>query len=312
MNEIVAKILPIILVIALGYLIRVKNYLSENTIKDLMKIILDCALPAVLFLTFLRMDLEIEYLNLTIAIIILNCLLFFVGYLINKLGLVKESILPFITTCFSFGLLGIPLYGTIFGIENLNKIVILGVGHELFVWIIYINLMKVMLKKDKFTLDTFKNLLKSPLIVAVVTGLIINILGLSSIFESNFILKGIIGSIEYMSIIANPIIFVIVGYGLKFEKEHIKKSVIYVIIRYIIVFSVGYLFKFFVLDKIIINDVLFDYAYFTFLILPGPLSLPIMMSKYSNEKDYEKLANSVVVLNTCVCIVIYIIFVLVK
>lgn len=42
-----------------------------------------------------------------------------------------------------------------------------------------------------------------------------------------------------------------------------------------IILGVGYLIKFFIIDKLIVGDKIFNYAHFTFLILPLPFSLPI-------------------------------------
>ena len=61
----------------------------------------------------------------------------------------------------------------------------------------------------------------------------------------------------------------------------------FVAIRLTVILVVGYLFKFFVIDKIITPDKLFNYAYFTFLILPIPFSLPIFVSQYGTKEDTE-------------------------
>nr|WP_307905883.1 hypothetical protein [Clostridium botulinum] len=81
------------------------------------------------------------------------------------------------------------------------------------------------------------------------------------------------------------------------------------IIRMSIILSIGYVFKFLILDKIITLDVMFNYAYFTFLILPIPFSLPIFVSEYGTNEDKE-LINNAVVLSTVICIIVFIGFIM--
>lgn len=60
------------------------------------------------------------------------CVFFLIGFFINKFKPLYHPMNPFVSSAFCFGLLGIPLFGTVLGSENLGKISILGVGNELF------------------------------------------------------------------------------------------------------------------------------------------------------------------------------------
>lgn len=53
----------------------------------------------------------------------------------------------------------------------------------------------------------------------------------------------------------------------------------------------------------------FNYAYFTFLILPPPFSLPIFLTEYGGRYKYRELINNTVMLSTVTSVVIYILFV---
>lgn len=76
----------------------------------------------------------------------------------------------------------------------------------------------------------------------------------------------------------------------------------------IVILVVGYLIKFLIIDKLIVEDSIFNYAYFTFLILPLPFSLPIFSDKHCPE--YEELINNTVILSTILCILSFITFIL--
>jgi predicted permease len=59
--DIFNRVLPILILIGLGHWIRRSNFLSESTMEDLKKIAVNMALPAVLFLSFLYIELKLKY-----------------------------------------------------------------------------------------------------------------------------------------------------------------------------------------------------------------------------------------------------------
>lgn len=309
MTDIAAKIIPILLLISLGCFFRYKNTFKQTTIDEVKKLVIDIAFSAVLFITFLNMELRKEYFLVSIIIFLMLTLFYFAGIILNMIKLIKHSLIPFFSSGFAFGFLGIPLFSTIFGVENLGKLSILGIGHEFFIWLLFYTLLKIKLGNQKFSVETGIQIFKSPVIISITLGIILNLTGLGTSIHYNPIAKGLYTTIEYLSNLSTPLILIIIGYGLRFNKKYMKQSVLFIMIRFIVILSIGYFTKIFVINKIVAPDLMFDYAYFTFLILPSPLTLPIFVGA-SSTQEYEELANNTVVLNTVVSIVIFIIFVL--
>lgn len=307
MTGVFAKVLPIILLMTLGFIMRQKKLIREGAINELKQTVINIFLPALLFVTFIDMQLQKEYIYVFIASFVLLLLFYAVGSLINQIPILKHDMLPFIVTATTFGLLGLPLYETVFGSDNLVKLSILGVGHEIFIWFIYITLMKIKLNKEKISVGIIKDFIKSPLIIAVLTGILLNMMGLSKLFHDHFILNGLYNTLKYLATISTPMILIIVGYGLVLDPKYTHQSLKFVAIRLATMLIVGYIFKYLVLDRFITGDKYFDYAYLTFLILPPPMSLPIFAEKYGN-KEYGELTNNTVVLSTIICIMMFIIF----
>ncbi|KGM95409.1 malate permease [Clostridium botulinum] len=309
MSDIVSHVIPIILLIALGYFIKCKQILNESMLEGMKKIVLNISLPAILFITFINMDIEKEHFLIMVLTLALLCVFYFVGEIINKIKFLEHPLNPFIATGFCFGLLGIPLFGTVFGTENLGKISIFGVGHEIFIWFVYYNLVKIKLTHEKLSFKVILDFFTSPLLLSIILGVVFNLLGVGAYFKVNPLLKGVFTTIQYIANLGTPLILMIIGYDLRFNKKYMKQSVIFVIIRMSIILSIGYVFKFLILDKIITLDVMFNYAYFTFLILPIPFSLPIFVSEYGTNEDKE-LINNAVVLSTVICIIVFIGFIM--
>jgi predicted permease len=309
MVDIVAKIVPIIILIGFGRYLGYNGILCQSTIDEIKKVVMDIALSSVLFLAFINMDLKAEYFFLCLLTFALLCSLYLIGIGINLFKGVTHPLLPFMVTGNAFGFLGIPLFTTVFGSENIGKLSILGVGHEFFVWFVLITLMRMTLKKERFSMSIAKDMIKSPLIVSVILGITLNIMGLGLWIQENPFTKGFYMTLQYLSNLATPLILIIVGYGLKFDRKYMKQSLKFVMIRSFVILTIGYIFKFLLLDRFVLVDQMFDYAFFTFLILPPPLSLSIFIGRFST-KENEELANNTIVLNTVIAVVVFIMFVL--
>ncbi|MCY6957444.1 AEC family transporter [Clostridium brassicae] len=308
MTGILSNVIPIILLIFLGYVIRSKEMLRESTLEDIKKLVINISLPAILFMTFVNMKFKEEYFLIMVVTFVMLGVFYFGGCLVNKIKILEHPLNPFMTTTFCFGLLGVPLYGTVFGVENLDKISIFGVGHELFIWLIYYNVLKMKFKNEKISLKVIKDLFKSPLLLSVFLGIILNLLGVGIYLQQNPVLKGINSTIQYIANLGTPLILIIIGFDLKFNKKYMKQSTIFVVTRMFIILTLGYAFKYLIIDKLVNPEPLFNYAYFTFLILPIPFSLPIFVGEYCDE--YKELVNNSVVLSTVLCIIIFIAFIL--
>lgn len=311
MTDIFAKVIPILLLISLGQYLRHKEILHQSSIDEIKKIVINIALSAVLFLAFISMELKGEYFLVFIIMFLLMHVFYFVGGLLNKIDAISHPLLPFMTSGFTFGLLGIPLFTTVFGIENIGKLSILGVGHEFYVWLLFYPSMAMKFKNQKFSLKTVREILLSPLMISIVLGMTFNITGLGLWIQENPIANGFYTTIQYLANLATPLILIIVGFGLRFNKKYMKQSIKFVVIRMTSILIVGYICKYLIINPVITSDSMFDYAYFTFLILPPPLSLPIFVGAYST-KEHEELANNTVVLNTVVSISVFILFILFK
>lgn len=310
MTEAIAKIMPLILLILFGNLMYHKQWLDGHTADKLKAGVIQIALPAVLFLTFKNMHIEMDYLLLSSITLIMLCCFYLVGEIINKIFSLNNAIIAFFSTGFSFGLLGVPLFEGVYGIENLSELSVLGIGNEFFIWFIYITLLKQKLGNKPFSVQSMVEFLRSPLIIAIFAGLMINLLNLNVYFEEIAILKGLNRTIEYLAAVTTPIILIIIGYGINIDTKYLSGAFQLVVIKFIIVFGVGYLVKMFVIDQIFDNlSSVFNLAYFTYLILPPPFSLAIFGSDYiSNEK--VTIINNAIVLNTIICVVLFVFMVI--
>lgn len=311
MSEAITKIIPIILLLVLGYIMQLKSLVDHKTMHNIKRGIINLALPAVLFIAFKDMDLKKEYFVISVIIFIMLYMFYLAGIGMNKILKINNVIVPFMTTGFAFGLLGIPLFGGVYGLENVGILSIFGIGHEFFAWFVYLTFVKQKMNNESFSKKTIINFIKSPIIIAIISGVLINALGFNQWIQNIPILKGVELTITALASMTTPLILIIIGYGIKLERSCMGKAVKVLLVRLIVIGSIGYLVKFFVMAPMIGETTkLFDMAYYTFLILPPPFMLAIFVGEYSTEEN-ATVVNNVIVLNTLLCIILFIIGVMV-
>ncbi len=305
MTEVISKVIPILLLIGFGYYLQVKKIADKHTMAMVKKAVINIALPAVLFITFKNMDLRLEYFFISVTVFCMLILFYFVGSALNMVKAMHHTVLPFLTTGYSFGLLAIPLFGAVYGIENLGIISIFGVAHELFIWFVYLTLLKGKLGGQRFTMEIVRKFFESPIILSILIGLFFNLTGWNRFFGSNFLLIGVERTLSYMAATATPVILIVIGYGLHLEHSYMKISYKLLVIRLFVTLTVGYLVKLAIIDPIIgTPGELFNIAYFTFLIMPPPFSLAIFVGEYSTEENMI-ISNNTTVISTVASIVIF-------
>lgn len=306
MTESISKVIPIMLLIAFGYWMQRKELADEHTMHNVKKGIINLALPAVLFIAFMNMDLRKEYFLVSAVTFIMLIVFFLAGELLNKVFRINSPVLAYVTTGYAFGLLGIPLFGGVYGMENVGMLSVFGVGNEFFIWFVYLTIVKQRLNGEKFSGKTILNFIKSPMIIAIVSGLIVNLFGLKRYIENIFILKGLELTLQSVASVTTPLILIVIGYGIRLQKEYLRPAFQFVAIRLLIMLGIGSL-VFFLLFKLIVGETsfMFNMAYYTFLILPPPFMIAIFVSEYSTEENAAIISNSVVLM-TLSCIVFFI------
>jgi Predicted permeases len=267
--------------------------------KGIKKLITNVALPASLFISMSSISVEIEHLWITLAVCAMLFASYFVGLIILKLKLCRTEIMPFYATGYSFGFLGLPLFAMVFGQANAGQIGVLGIGHELFVWVIYYALLQMKYLGVVSEKSNFIGLVKNPVVIGLVSGLLFNLLTVGKV-PDGVLYESMMSCLQFVANIVTPLILICIGYDLQFEKQYVAKGIALVLWRLFITGVVSFLFKVFVFDRFYASP-LFDEAFFTLIIMPPLFSLPIFLGDSGKYED-ERIVNAATVLNTVVSI----------
>ena len=301
MTLLLQKLLPIIIIIIIGAIIRRKQLLCEQTIDGLKTIIIKIALPAVLFTAFSKTDFKLAYLLLFLIIFLFCSLLYFIGEVLHR-KFPKNFNYTYSSgyfTGFEFGMIGVGLFSAIWGIDKLPVIMLIGFGHELFIWFVYVPLIKLK-GNEKFTVSkTFIEFIKTPTILAIILGTIFNLTGLYNILENNILGSSIFATIDFLMPLTTPLILIIIGYSLTLKKLNLSKIFVYIGIRTFFVLSIGSFVLFLLLKIIPTLDSFFVMAFYAFILLPAPYILPL----YIEDKKEAEFFSQFLVYSTIVTFV---------
>jgi predicted permease len=302
-SEIVVKLSPVFLLIGTGVAVRKLKLFSPGTIDEFKKLIINLSLPAILFFAFLEIELHISYVAVFVLVFGVCCVLYALGFVIKKALRMQNRYVPFLTTGFEFGMMGAVLFGAAFGLENIKFIGLIGLGHEFFIWFVYVTLLKIATQGKSNVPETLKNFLTSPVIIAILLGLLCNALGLKAFLEGFIISKAVFQSLKYLAGLTVPLILIVIGYNLRFESGLFKKGIPFILSRMAVILVFVFLIDFFVFNMLFHFDPLLSAALFTFFILPPPFILPLFINK--EEKEDMASVNGILLLYTIVSIGVF-------
>lgn len=309
---IINRVLPILFLLGLGYWMRRQAFITASTIDDLRKIVVNIALPSALFLNFLHIDLELKFLLLFVTLYLLCIGLFYLGGEAKTRLKVKREreYFPFMITGFEFGMLGIGLFGSAYG--DTGYIALTDLGHELFIWSFFLALLLMRRDGVRETSQLVRAVLQSPVMIAIILGIALNILGAQDFLYDKPITGGIMSTLGILAGLTSPLILIIIGYGLRLadirlDVRHPDDTLKVILLRLSILIPLAL-----VLNLVLIRGILgleegYEAALFTLLILPPPFIIPLYMRRDAppSEREY---VNNTLMLHTVVSIVIFIVY----
>lgn len=305
--QILNQVLPILFLIALGYWTRQKHFLAETTIDELRKIVVNLALPAVLFTSFLHIELKSAYFVIFALTFVLGGLLFLLGRFLKKRLDIPYAYFPYLLTGFEYGMLGISLYGAAYGLEQIGYIAVADLGHEIFIWFVFLPLLLIRRDGAQKPAQIVKSFLSAPVVIAILASLILNVLGGQTWLYELPVTGALMATLTFLGYLVVPLILIIVGYGIKFDRGGLKDALTVALIRLGILLPLVFVLNVYLIRGLLGLDRLFEAALFTLLILPPPFIIPL----YADPKlaiEEKQYINNVLTVHTVISVTLFVIY----
>ena len=302
------SLLPILLMIAIGMTLRWTKLVSEEVIDGIKTLVISLVLPSVLFTVFLDMEMKGAYLGLWLLVALICLGLYGLGLLLGRWLMPHHPWFPFLFTGFEYGMLGVSLFGAAYGLDAIGYIAIVDLPHELFIWFVFAPLL--MIRRDGKSSPTaiLKMFFTSPVTIALVAGLLLNGLGMAEIIKTAPLLTSVYATLKLISSMIIPLILLVVGYGIKIERQGLGDVMRLVGLRYGLLVPLALLLNHVVVDGWLGLGADFQAAFFVLLILPPPFIIPLFMQKASEqEKAFVSNSLAVSTVLSLVCFSLYVI-----
>jgi hypothetical protein len=286
-----SKVLPVFLLILLGVALRRWHVISPATVQDLRKLVVNITLPAVLFLAFSQVTLEPQYLAI-VAIMFIACLAaLLVGRRLGGPLRVDSAYLPSLLTGFEAGMLGYAIYAAVYGAENIYKFGIVDLGQVLFVFFVLVPGLERLTYGARPLAATALNFVKTPVILAILGGLLFKATGLTEVFIASPLLNSGLETLRLLGAMTTPLVALVIGYGLQLRAGALAKPARTVSARLLLWLPFGLALSVFVVGRLLGLDQEFQAAVLTMVLLPPPFVIPMFMTK-ATEEDANYVINT--------------------
>lgn len=168
-------IVPIFVVVALGVWAKRKNVLNGENVQGLQRFVTKFCLPCVLFNSCLSATMELQSLTAMLCVMVTV----FIGAVLSfwmKKRIFPYYNLPMLFAAQESGMLGIPLFLSLFGAQYMFRMGVLDVAQS-FIAIPIIALLGTDAGESASVSKIVKSVLKSPLLIAAICGLLLNLSG---------------------------------------------------------------------------------------------------------------------------------------
>jgi predicted permease len=304
---IINRVLPILFLLGLGYWIRQRAFLTESTLADLRKLVVNVTLPAVLFIGFLEIKLDLKYVVLFVVLYLLCVGLFGLGRILKLRWNVQYEYFPFMMTGFEYGMLGVSLFGSAYGLEHIGYIAVVDLGHEMFIWSFFLALL--LMRRDGVSepVKLVGAVFRSPVMIAIIAGIALNIVGAQPFLYEKPVTGAVMATFTFLSNLTIPLILVIIGYGIRLDVRGAGDTVRVIGVRLALLIPLALILNVVLVRGILDLEEGIAAALFTLLILPPPFIVPLYMRADVSAAEREYI-NTLLMLYTLVTIVIFTVF----
>jgi hypothetical protein len=305
-SDLIGQVLPIFFLLGLGYWVQRRDFLSPSAVDGLRKIIVNFALPAILFTSFLNLELRAAYGAVFVMIFALCVALFAIGRGLQTALGIQWTYFPFLMTGFAYGIVGVSLYGTVYGLDNIGRIAVFDLGHEFFIWFVFLALL-LREKEGGFQrpAELAKTFLRSPAILGILAGILLNLLGARGFLGSFSVTQGLLTTFDHLGSLTIPLILIVVGYGVRVKGSGLRDAVAVVLLRLGLLIPLAFLINAVVTRGWLGLGEPSEAALFTFLVLPPPFIIPLYAPEDLPEEERDFI-NNTLTLHTLASVAVFV------
>lgn len=299
--KILTIIIPVFLLIFIGKLLKSKNILNDEGIKQIKNMAVNVFLPVMAFDSLIHGSFSSD----SIVLIIIELFILFAGFFIGfplKRFFDKDicDYVPYAMTTYEGGLFGWSLIAILVTQKNMFYIISMDIFSGIFVFTVMATGLKMLAGKKMSAKETMISIITNPLIIAVILGFIGNAFKLGSLIDNSKFSELYTTTINYLVQPLSSIILLCIGSGLVLDKKVLAKGLKLAFFRYLIQ-AVLCVLVLFILSKTIGLTPVLKISLLMYLFVPTSF----MLSMYATDKKAIEFTSSFLSLEILISLVIF-------
>lgn len=302
--KVIETLFPVFFMMFLGILSRSKKWINWDEKEGAKKIVFKILFPALIFHVIFVSDLSVNLLKQIVFLDIAWILVYLVGRFMSRyIGERYRKLVPFLLMTCEGGNVALPLYITLVGSAYALNIVTFDVAGI----IINFGLVPILVSRQVNTGQDSKGLLKNiftnSFVLAVILGVLANLLGLYGIMESIEVVNLYNNTINAVLAPITGIILFTLGYDLKVDLSTLKSLLSLVVIRLVLCgLIIG---GFFLVFPSLMANPYFKTAVLLYFMCPTGFPVPLQLSALCDGKDQESFMSAFISVYMLITLVAY-------
>ncbi|WP_455381388.1 AEC family transporter [Salinispira pacifica] len=282
-SGVLLNLFPVIALFVLGYVLRRIKFFDAGAVGALKKLVVNLALPALLFRAFASLSLEPQLVVVVVAVFSICVLMVAAGRGIGALVGIKSPYFALLMGGFETGMVGYAIFMAVYGVENVPYLALVDLGQVTFVFFVLMSLLMGLRGERHSPTQLFRRLVASPVIIAIAAGLLFGLVkshtgvGDTSVYRAVDSLLTIVGGLTM------PLICVVIGYELEIDRGSIGLPLVTIAIRTVLLLALAFALNTFVIDRLLHLPAMYRKAVLTMFILPPPFVMPLFMKQEDRE-----------------------------
>lgn len=302
--QVIQMVLPVLIMIGVGYLCNRKQIFDMNGLKGLKALLGEILLPVMLFNAFFTASYSIRVVVVFLVVYLGFGLAIAIGFALRRFVKPYGKFLPFLLASGEGGMLGYALYGLIAGSQT--GFAAVDLGQTVFAYTIWLGLLTAVDGGKVEAKGLLKNMFSNKCFLGMALGIILGAFGIGELVMNSWV-GGIVSSV--ISMFTAPIgaiVLLMVGYELNLKADlflPVLKTILFrlVIMAGLLIISNFIIFGIFPFDKELEIALMVLYA------LPAPFIIPIF-SDVGKDGEYVSTSLSVHTLVTVVLFIFIVIY----
>ncbi len=282
-SQVLINLLPVIALFALGYLLRRVHFFEAGAVAALKKMVVNLALPALLFRAFSSLTLQPQLLVVVAAVFSICILMVLTGRLIGGLLRIRSPYFALLMGGFETGMVGYAIFIAVYGVENVPYLALVDLGQVIFVFFVLMSLL-ISLRGEKLSsIELARRLISSPVIIAIAAGLIFGLVKSPVAEADSGAFRAFDSLISIVGGLTMPLICVVIGYELEIDRRSIGLPLATIGIRTLLLLALALAVNAFVITRLLHLPAIYERAVLTMFILPPPFVTPLFMQQEDRE-----------------------------